>query len=189
MMLLHAVAGEARRREPQQCIDGHAGEERTMATERQRANAQDWVAHGLIGGIGAGMMMAMAAMIWMWSTGDGFFQPLNIIASSIMGEGVVTGQFQIAPAIIGAMIHLVLSAVFGLLFSWLIAKTALPSGAIVAAGIAFGLALWVINVVVIDATFIPAGFDVMPLTLQVVSHVVYGFFIGLVTAPRFTQVN
>ncbi len=83
------------------------------------------------------------------------------------------------------MIHMVLSAVFGLVFAFVMTRPLWPSGAIVGAGLVYGLVLWVVNVLVIDANFIPAGLSLAP--LMVVVHLVYGVVLGLIVAPKLSS--
>ncbi len=131
--------------------------------------------------------MAMVAMVWMALAGEGFFKPLSVIASILMGKSAISGSFALVPDLVGAMIHMVLSAVFGLVFAFVVARGYWRSGVIVGLAVAFGLLLWVVNVRIIDTYFIPAGLSLAPTPLMVVVHLVYGVVLGLILAPKLSS--
>ncbi len=160
-----------------------------MQQSNHRANAEGWLAHGAIGGVVAGIFMAMTSMVWMWASQEGFFKPLNLIASIVMGEDAIAPGFQMTEAIVGMMLHLIMSTVFGVIFAWIIANTAWSSSTIVAIGIAYGLLLWIVNVVIINALFIPGGLSEAPVMLNIIVHTVYGLALGVSLAPRLTHVR
>ncbi len=155
------------------------------AESKERAGT--WAATGIVGGVVAGIAMAMVAMVWMMLAGAGFWKPMDLIASILLDKSAITGGFQVVPELLGMMIHLMLSAVFGLIFAAVAAQTSWSSGAIIAAALAYGLLLWIVNVVIIDTLFIPAGLSLAPTLLIVVVHLVYGLVLGLVTAPKLAK--
>ncbi len=155
--------------------------------DRGRIDTGTWAGTGIVAGIVAGIVMAMTAMVWMALAGQGFFRPLDAIASILLGRGAITPGFQMLPELVGMAIHLVLSAVFGLVFAFLAARTSLSKGAIIGAAVAYGLLLWVVNVVVIDTLFVPAGLSLAPTPLMIVVHVVYGLVLGLIAAPKLSS--
>ncbi len=155
------------------------------AGSRERAGA--WAATGIVGGVVAGIAMAMVAMIWTMLAGAGFWRPMDLIASILLGKSAITGGFQLIPEFLGMVIHLMLSAVFGLIFAAVAARTSWSSGAIIGAGLAYGLLLWIVNVVIIDTLFIPAGLSLAPTLLMVVVHLVYGLVLGLIAAPKLSS--
>jgi tetrahydromethanopterin S-methyltransferase subunit G len=163
-------------------------EDRDMerAENRERVSTGTWLGTGIIGGIVAGIAMAMVAMVWMLLAGQGFWRPMDVIASILLGEDTINPGFQMVPELVGMAIHMMLSAVFGLVFAFVVAHTSWSSGAIVGAATAYGLLLWIVNVVIIDANFIPAGLSLAPTPLMIVVHLVYGLVLGLVLAPELS---
>ncbi len=161
--------------------------------ETKRANkglhndARTWVGAGIIGGIIAGIAMAMVAMVWMALAGQGFFKPMDLIASILLGKGAIQLGFQIVPEIVGMAIHMMLSAAFGFVFAFAVSRGSWPSGAIIGAALAYGLLLWIVNVVIIDANLIPAGLSLAPTPLVVVVHLVFGLVLGLIAAPKLSK--
>ncbi len=162
-----------------------------METRRENTGARvdtgTWAGTGIIGGIVAGIAMAMVAMVWMALAGQGFWKPMDVIASILLGKSAIQAGFQVVPELLGMMIHLVLSAAFGLVFAFVVARTSWSSGAIVGAALAYGLLLWIVNVVIIDTLFIPAGLSLAPTPLMVVVHLVYGLVLGLIAAPKLSK--
>ena len=162
-----------------------------MATERAstraHADAGTWVATGILGGIVAGIAMAMVAMVWMALAGEGFWKPLSVIASILMGKGVISGSFELIPDLVGMMVHLLLSAVFGLAFTFVVRNIPWPSVGVIGAAIAYALLLWIVNVRVIDANLIPAGLSLAPTPLVIVVHLVYGVVLGLIVVPKLSN--
>ncbi len=146
-----------------------------------------WAGTGIIGGIIAGVAMAMVAMVWMMLAGAGFWKPMDLIASILLGKSAISAGFQMVPELVGMMIHLMLSAAFGLVFAFFVSRTSWSSGAITAAALAYGLLLWIVNVVIIDTLFIPAGLSLAPTPLMVAVHLVYGLVLGLVVEPKLSS--
>lgn len=161
--------------------------ETRRADKNTHADAGTWAGTGIIGGVIAGVAMVTAAMVWMALVGQGFFKPLDVIASILMGKAAINPGFQVVPELVGIMIHLALSALFGLFFAFAVSRASWPSGAIIGAALAYGLLLWIVNVVIIDANFIPAGLSLAPTPLMIVVHLVFGLVLGLVTAPKLSR--
>ncbi len=133
--------------------------------------------------------MAMIAMFWTLVTGDGVFRPLNLIADAVLGDETISGGFQMDAALAGMMIHLAMSALFGLVFAGIVANTGWDSNVILVAGIAYGLLLWLVNVVLIDENLVPNGLSEASTPLVIVTHAVYGMVVGLVVAARFSDIR
>ncbi len=159
-----------------------------MATDaRAHAEPRTWIGTGIAGGIIAGIVMAMVAMVWMALAGEGFFKPLSVIASILMGKSAISGSFALVPDLLGAVIHMVLSAVFGLVFAFVAAHAPWSSEQIIGTATVYGLVLWIVNVVIIDANFIPAGLSLAPTPLLIVVHLVYGIVLGLILTPKLSS--
>jgi hypothetical protein len=152
-----------------------------------RADTGRWAGMGIIGGVIAGIAMAMVAMVWTLLAGQGFWRPMDMIASILLGREAISGGFQMFPELVGMAIHMVLSAIFGLVFAAVVANTSWSSGVVVGVGLAYGLLLWIVNVLIIDAALIPAGLSLAPAPLMIVVHLVYGLVLGLVAAPKLSH--
>lgn len=137
------------------------------------------MATGIVGGIVAGVVMAMVALVWMALVGEGFWKPLSVIASIFMGKSAISGSFEL-------ILHLGLSAIFGLAFAFFVRNIQWPGVAVIGVAIAYGLLLWIVNVRIIDTTLIPAGLSLAPTPLVVVVHLVYGLVLGLIVVPKLS---
>jgi tetrahydromethanopterin S-methyltransferase subunit F len=144
----------------------------------------DWLKHGLIGGIIAGIVFAAFEMI-VAAILDGpsaFFMPLRMIGGIALGEQALDPGFSLAAAgVAGLVVHMVLSAVYGAgvagvaRYVPVLASSAIAL--IVWASVA-GLGLWLVNFYVIAPiggwTWFPDG------TNAVVQFVAHTFFYGTV---------
>ena len=104
-----------------------------------------------------------------------------------MGKSAISGSFELIPDLVGMMLHLGLSALFGLAFAFVVRNIPWPGAAVVGVAIAYGLLLWIVNVRIIDANLIPAGLSLAPTPLLVVVHLVYGLVLGLIVVPKLSS--
>ncbi|HET7035256.1 MAG TPA: hypothetical protein VFI42_06185 [Thermomicrobiaceae bacterium] len=146
-----------------------------------------WVPVGLIGGELGGLALALTSTIWAWFNGLGFWYPLSLVGSLLLGESGVSHDAAAGADLLGVVILIVLSALFGLIFSYGVSHSSLGQGAIIALGIGWGLLLWAVGVAFIDARFIPAGLSDAPTSMMVVSFIAWGLLLGLVTAVSLAR--
>lgn len=128
-----------------------------MAVER-RSTGQ-LLAYGAVGGIVAGIVFILAEMVISAAMGGPFFAPLRMIGAMVLGTDALSPAYPLATAaIVGALVHLVLSAIFGIIFVFLLAYTRqldASTGMLLLYGSLFGLALWVINFLIIAPIAFP----------------------------------
>jgi uncharacterized membrane protein YagU involved in acid resistance len=126
--------------------------------------------HGLVGGLFAGVVMALALMIIFALTGAGFVRPLELFGSVWYGA-MTTGA---TVAAIGLASHLVLSVVFGLLYSFLITFVRIEP---LLTGLVYGIVVWLL---VYFAAGAFAGYftDGMALWSLVVVAALFGLSLG-----------
>ena len=107
-----------------------------------QGGAKEIVTGGVVAGIIGGMLMAMIMMMATAAGGMGFLAPLRLIAATFYGKNAMTGD---GPLIVGLVIHMMLSMVFGVVIAW-IAGRRLPEGPalMVMVGVAFGVAIWAV---------------------------------------------
>ena len=125
------------------------------------------------------------AMVWALAA-EGFWKPLSVIASILMGKSAISASFGLIPDLVGMMLHLGLSALFGLAFAFAVRNILRPGVAVIGVASAYGLLLWIVNVRIIDANLIPASLSLAPTPLLVVVHLVYGLVLGLVVVPKLS---
>lgn len=120
---------------------------------------QDSGKDGAICGLAAGGLLIAAQAVVALASGGSVLAPFRAYASLLLGERALTESHAFVALTSGAMVHLVLSAAFGLLFGVMNAGACRRTQASVrrqlALGSLFGLALWVFNVQVIGRVLFP----------------------------------
>ncbi len=116
-----------------------------MKTQEQptgwRRTASEIVVPGLVAGVLAGTVMMLGALVHSAVAGLGFTWPLHRVAdAAIAGQATAQGG---ASAVIGAAVHLAISAVWGVLFVALVPRGA-PLPAAVGLGVVFGLMVFLV---------------------------------------------
>lgn len=102
--------------------------------------AKEIIGAGLVAGIIGGMLMAMIMMMATAAGGMGFLAPLRLIAATFYGKDAMAGG---GPLLVGLMVHMMNSMVFGVIFAWLAGRERAPLPALMA-GVAFGVAIWAV---------------------------------------------
>lgn len=142
-----------------------------MATEIRRS-AANGAGCGLLAGVVFGVMEILGAAV----TGMPPLQPLRMFASVLLGEDALRATPMGLAALIGIVVHLALSAAFGVIYG-------LVNGALSARlrtsfaresvlGLLYGLALWIVNFQIIARIGYP-WFLETPQFLQAVMHAVF----------------
>jgi hypothetical protein len=147
-----------------------------------------WVVrHGIIGGIIAGIVFAVGAMLISVALGSGLLDPLRLIGAAVLGEQALQPSYPLLTAVLaGILIHLILSMIFGVVFFYLLALTrqlnATTLGYLIY-GMIYGLALWSFNFLLIASVAFPFFNTAYPLWPVFFVHtVVYGVVIGAYAA-------
>lgn len=130
---------------------------------------------GGVGGLISGIVFAVVTMWFMVSTGKPAMMPMHMIASIVQGEQALMAE-QTNP-MLGAVIHMVLSIMFGIVFALLVAGVR-TNGGVAIAGLVYGLGLYVVNFVVLANLFFGAFLQAnQPFELTV--HVMFGVILAL----------
>ena len=167
------------------------------APTRESASVMLVLTRGAIGGMIAGMAMAMFAMVASVTYQlHGFFTPLFHISAlfgspksmmTSIGEAMAGNRFWFAagPAFVGLMIHMVTGAAYGMVFA-LVARR-LHRSALVPAGMGFGLATFFVSSFVglrIAATITGSGTTISEMAKMVgwstfaLEHIMFGLVLG-----------
>ncbi len=150
-----------------------------MAFEQRQAGSL--VLHGIIGGIIAGIVFAMFEMAVAMIMGDSFFAPLRMIGSMVLGTEALSPTYPLfTAAMVGLIVHMILSALYGVIFVYLLAYTnqlASSTGLLLLYGSLFGLALWIVNFLIIAPFVWPQFTMVDQFWMGFVAHT---FFFGTV---------
>ncbi|HEX6208513.1 MAG TPA: hypothetical protein VF058_09185 [Actinomycetota bacterium] len=179
---------------------------RRRATSPWREGWGRTIGIGVVAGIVASAIMGVFAMIAAATYQDiGFFTPLHHIATPLVGDDAMMASMEAAargelfeldvgPALVGLGVHMMVGAVWGLLFFGLARAIGLRGAAVlVPAGIAFGLLVmlfmsWV--TLPITAEVVGGGEAVEDIPSMVgwgtftVEHVLFGFVLGTWAAAR-----
>lgn len=139
------------------------------------------VASGLV----AGSVMALWATAASAMTGAGLLTPLNAIAHSFAGflGGIpLDGTFDWLGSVVGALVHLLLAALFGALFA-LMVPNPLSEGSLlgwtpVLVGPVYGALLWLVDHVVLWPLIDSDAAAAFTLWISFVGHLLYGLVLG-----------
>jgi hypothetical protein len=143
--------------------------------------------NGLLFGVAAGVVLALAEVVLAVASGDSAMRPVRMSAGVALGPPAFTPQVSAATALlVGFGVHVVLSALSGLLYSLLDAMLT-PDGRgrwefQAAVGMLFGMFIWLVSFQFVGRGYYPWFLDV-PQFPQVVLHAV---FLGLPLAMLFT---
>ncbi len=136
------------------------------AKEREGGAVGQLLLHGAIGGVLAGIIFALFEMgVAAAKMGalDAAWMPLRMIGATVLGEDALMPGYSLAKAATtGLLVHMMLSALFGVAFALLlVVLPALQRSApwLVGAATAYGLLLWLVNFYVVAPV---AGWDWFP---------------------------
>ncbi|WP_235870672.1 hypothetical protein [Rhodococcus xishaensis] len=163
------------------------------------------VARGALAGVAASIVMAAYAMIAAATYQDsGFFTPLYHIAATFIAPDAMMSSMQSAaggdsfyfsagPALLGAVIHMMVGAVYGAIFGLLVWVAKLRGISVFVSGIVWGLVVFAASVWVglpIAAALFGGGDPIRTMASMVgyptflVEHLLYGGVLGVLLAVR-----
>jgi uncharacterized membrane protein YagU involved in acid resistance len=125
---------------------------------------------GAVGGVAAGLVFAAVTMWFAHSTGGKAEMPLRMISTIVKGDQAMAAGTT-SPAL-GAVVHLALSALFGMVFALAVPRFR-TNGTVALAGTIYGLLLYVVNFLVLTPlVFTTFGMANQP--FEVFAHLVFG---------------
>jgi len=143
---------------------------------------------GVIGGLVGGIVLAMLMMVVTAVMGMGLLRPLYLIAATFHGPWAMEQGVVIVPLLIGLMVHMMNSIVFGLIFALLLGSvTAVRrwgAAAWTGGGLVWGLIIFFINQYAVLPAVDPAmakGTE-MVLIWWIIGHMMYGLILGFIVA-------
>lgn len=142
------------------------------------------IVRGAVWGVVASLVMAMYAMIASAAMGQGFLTPLYGIAAPIVGErdmmeSMAKVHVNVGPMLLGAIIHMMWGALYGVVFGLLARQFGLSGSAGLVAGIVYGLLVMVVMMVAVLPLVGAGGMPEMVGFSFGVEHVVFGLVLGL----------
>ena len=138
-------------------------------TQAQQESLGPRLARGAAGGAVAGAVFIALNAWFVTTTGGMWTAPLGLISTLVLGTDAAN------PAV-GALVHAVLSVGFGMAFA-LVAPMLRTNGTVAAAGGVFGLALFVLNFLILARTVFPQ-FQMPNLPFELVVHAVFGHLVA-----------
>lgn len=136
--------------------------------------------------VGAGLIasavMGMIEMIYETVVGAGFWSPMVFIGATIL-RGLQSVQvpvpFLFWGVVFGLAGHMMNSVIFGLIFTWITARTTLSRGGLLLAGVIYALAIFVVTWYVVVPWIDPVMLKLNG-TVFAISHVMWGTALGLI---------
>ena len=139
------------------------------------------VARGAVGGIASGAVFAAVTMWFASTMPDGSaLMPLHMMATVVQGDGAMAEKT--TSPVVGVIVHLVLSAAFGMVFA-LIVPRLLTNSMIVVGGFLYGLALYVVNFAIL-APLLFTTFEMANQPFELLAHAVFGTLLGFAFLRR-----
>ena len=148
-------------------------EARVPTAERAGPVAKEILGAGILSGIIGGVLMGMLSMMVTLAMGQGFWTPMKLIAGTTHGVDVLIGGAGIV--LWGLIIHMMVSAGYGVLFTLVVPRSTRP-GAALAAGLIYGALIWAF----MGSLIVPAINPTMHARLAMMSgwffleHLLYG---------------
>jgi hypothetical protein len=136
---------------------------------------------GILAGIGAGLVFALFETTMAAITGNGFFEPLRLIAAIALGRSVLPDSSPLYVALIaGTIVHVSLSALYGTIFAVTARYIRILRLDLIIATTAFGLAIWIINFYFFSPLLFP-WFQSNIMSVQFIAHTVFfGMTLGVI---------
>jgi uncharacterized membrane protein YagU involved in acid resistance len=159
-----------------------------MNTTRNQNRVLGFLIAGAIAGMIGGAMMAMFTMLATATyLNMGFFTPLYVIASPLTGRQVMMTAmhggafyFALGPAVLGLIVHMMWSALWGIIFGLIASGLHLRGVAAVIAGMVYGvLVMLVMNFVVLPIVGAPNLLNLLGATTFIIGHLLFGMVVGL----------
>jgi len=152
-----------------------------MALEQR--STRELLLRGILGGIVAGIVFLLAEMVMAVALGGDILDPLRVIGSILLSTVAFVPDYPLAAiAVVAVIVHLVLSAVYGLIFTYVLAyadQLDASPGVLLLYGTIFGLLLWVVNLLIIAPFAFPQFGMINAFWQGFVAHTVfYGTALG-----------
>ncbi|HZR54072.1 MAG TPA: OsmC family protein [Streptosporangiaceae bacterium] len=137
---------------------------------------------GVGGGILGGLVMAIWLTSILWLTGTGFWTLLNLIANTFWRAAPLGPQFNVLAVVIGLVVHLLMSMLFGVLIAAAAWRLPAPRSLVIAAGALFGSVLWAVMQYGIWRAADPAAARVVTPWLFASAHLLFGLIVAAMAA-------
>jgi len=137
---------------------------------------------GVVGGILGGVVMAGWLMFILWLTGTGFWTLLNLITNTVWRAAPLGAKFSVPALVIGLAVHVMMSALFGVLIAAAAWRLPGPRSLVIAGGALFGAVLWAVMQYGIWRAVDPAAAQVITPWVFVIAHLMFGMLAAATAA-------
>lgn len=128
------------------------------------------VVRGAVAGVLAGLLFVGVTMWFASETGGKSEMPLRMMSTIVKGDGAMeAGTSSVG---LGWVVHLVLSAAFGIGFA-LVVPMLRTNGTVALVGTMYGAALYVVNFVILAPIAFPT-FEMTNQPFELLAHIVFG---------------
>ncbi len=135
---------------------------------------------GVVGGEVAGVVFALAT-VWFTSSLD-MGRDMALLMMSTVASGESSIQDGNASVAVGVLVHLVLSALFGVLFALVVPKMRTNATLLLSGGV-YGLVVYLVNFQVLSPLFFPVFQDANQ-PFEVLVHLIYGQLLAVIFLSR-----
>jgi hypothetical protein len=138
---------------------------------------------GALAGLAGGIAMSAIGALISFAIQESVWRTPKQIAAFLFGSTALASPgFDFAPVLVGSLIHLALSMLFGVLYAILISRVfrvTTEYGAPVVGGLVYGLLIWLVAYFIVVPILNPALLDVYAPSF-IIQNLVYGTVVGLV---------
>ena len=143
---------------------------------------------GAITGMIGGAIMAMFSMIATATyLGMGFFTPMYVIASPLIGQQVLMTSlhqglfyFALGPALLGLIVHMMWAALYGMIFGLIAFGAHLKGVVAVISGLIYGvLVMLFMSFVIASIVGAPNMLNLLGWSTWTIGHLLFGLVLGL----------
>ena len=125
---------------------------------------------GAVGGVLAGIPFVLVTMWFTSSTGGPAEMPLRMMSTIVLGDGAMADGS--SSPVVGAIVHVVLSALFGVGLALVVPRLR-TNGTVAVVGAAYGVLLYLVNFHVLAPTLFTT-FEAANKPFELFAHVVFG---------------
>jgi uncharacterized OsmC-like protein len=137
---------------------------------------------GVVGGVVAGLVMAVWLTVILWLAGSGFFTLLNLIANTFWRTAPLGPTFSLPAVLIALVVHLVVSVLFGVLIAVAASRLPRSRSLVIAVGAVFGPLIWVVMQYGIWRALDPAAARVISWWIFGSAHLLFGLIVATIAA-------
>lgn len=138
------------------------------------------ILHGINAGITAGLVLILVQMVMNLAMNKPFFEPLRLVSTIGLGSQAIAPDYSLViSTMAGLIIHLALSAIYGIIFVYLLAyagQLSTSTERLLVYGSIFGFLLWVINLLIVAPVAALPQFTALNQFWQ--GFIAYTFFFG-----------